>query len=187
MTDWNALMDAAIIGTRGSKLETPSGMTPEAALLRRLALASAQRRAGYVAGTAKPRAAIEPPPPEVLPVCSEQELTWLTIINTAHLSPLIPEWCLLIVQRGKRVPHRMLPYVLKIAANHRETAPYIAQVIGERGKWMVDRSDGHNTLKAALALPALPTAPPDLPLDSRGVVLQYLDDQREQMLKDLSI
>ncbi len=186
MTDWNALIDAVIIGTGASRLDTPAGMTPESALLRRLALAGAQRRAGYIAQTAKPRQPAETPPPETLPACSENELSWLTVVNTGHLSALIPDWCLIIAGKGKRVPHRSLPYVLNIARSYRDSAPYIAQVIGERGKWLVARSDGYEALKAALALPELPTARPVLPPDMEVTVQRYLDEYREQMLQGLS-
>jgi hypothetical protein len=189
MTDLNTLMDAIVIGAGAGKVDPPAGMMPEAALLRRLALASVQRRAGYIPQTVKLRPPAEPPPPETLPPCSENAMTWLDRINTSFYAQLIPEWCLIIAKRGKRLPHRYLARVLNMANRHPDFAPYFFLVLGERGKWMVSGSGGYKPLKAALEQAQLSNLPPletpELPEQYQAATLKYLTDLRQQMLEDL--
>lgn len=154
--NWLALMDDLIMGTQGSPAPTDefAGLTPEAALLKRLALATAARRAGYVAAAVKkmPDADIQPAPPETLRACSRFAVGWLrrgNLIDRSH-KVFTPIWLLTIAAKHKRVPHPALPYVMGLTARNPELAPYIVPVIGERGRWLLERADSHSSSYAPL-------------------------------------
>ncbi|MBC7811053.1 MAG: hypothetical protein H7175_07905 [Burkholderiales bacterium] len=155
MYNWHELMDDLIMGTQGSAAphdEFP-GLTAEAALLKQMALAGAARRAGFVAASVKkmPNVEIEPAPPETLRACSRYAISWLKRANAFDKTHRVftPIWFLTIAAKHRRVLHPALPYVMGLTMGHSELAPYIVPVLGARGRWLVERSEGHAVLKQA--------------------------------------
>jgi hypothetical protein len=170
--NWIALIDDLIMGTQGSPAPSDefAGLTPEAALLKRLALAGTARRAGFVAAAVKKIPDSDPAPPEMLRPCSRIAVEWLK--HAVHMEKscrtFAPIWFMTIAAKRKRVPHNTLPYILGLAARHDDLAPYIVPVLGERGRWIVERSESYASLKQAelwereqtpLAVPEIPKYP----------------------------
>lgn len=146
MKPWSELLDSFMLGTRDS---AAADLPPERELLQQLALVGAYRRAGYAASTVRTLPEIDPAPPEMLPACSLNAAEWLTRVSGhAYSRELSLDWFLFMHQHGRRMPHTVLPYVLKLATQHPSWAPYIAPVLGARGRWMVERSDTYPMLQA---------------------------------------
>jgi hypothetical protein len=186
MDNWEDLLNTAIIGTQNNP--PPQGSdandSAEQSLLKQLALASIMRRAGSISAQGKPPTETDTPLPETLPKCSLVAMGWLRRTAESTVTRVLAmEWFLLIASRQKRIPHTDLHYVLNLSNKTADYAPYIVPVMGERGKWLVSRSDTYPHLKqqelwtgeaAALQVPAIDPAN------------TYLINQREQMLKDLA-
>jgi hypothetical protein len=75
-------------------------------------------------------------------------MDWLKKLErTSYAHELIRDWCLLIVKRQKRVPHAALPYVLNLASNQQKWIPYLLPLVGERGHWLIDRTESYAALR----------------------------------------
>lgn len=150
MTTWAELIDQVMLGTRGAAMPSGEweGNTPEQALLKQFALAGAARRAGLVTQAVRTMPTIDPAPPENRPACSAIALEWLKKVERINYArELIRDWCLFIARRQKRVPHTALPYVLNIATTQAQWAPYLMPLVGERGRWLIDRNEAYAALR----------------------------------------
>jgi hypothetical protein len=150
MTQSSELLNQLMLGTQGSA--APSGdfahFTPEQALLKQLALWGHTRRAGFVAKTAKSMPQIDPAPAETHSPCSLRAIDWLQLVESkASTRELAFDWFIFIKGRGKRVPLISLSYVLELSNRYSEWTPYIAPVIGERGKWIVQKTEFYPRLR----------------------------------------
>lgn len=144
MTQWQPLVNTLLLGTQNAPdaVEAAAGESPEQALLRQVALASVYRHAGYVPRTVKPPQ-INAAPPETQPACSAEALRWMHRLNEHYTSrQLMPDWFLLIANRGKRLPHSELPYLLNMAAQTPNWMAYLWPILGERGRWMITHTWG---------------------------------------------
>jgi hypothetical protein len=150
MKPWSELLTQMMLGTQNANMPAGefAGLAPEQALLKQLGLAGAYRRAGYVARAAKSLPEANPAPPERLPACSLNAVDWLRRVEGySYTQALALDWFLFMHGRGKRVPHSALPYLLELSNRHATWGPYIVPVLGERGRWMVERSDAYPHLR----------------------------------------
>ncbi|MBA3868505.1 MAG: hypothetical protein H0X30_05075 [Anaerolineae bacterium] len=150
MNTWAELTDQVMLGTQGTSTSSYewAAFTPEQALLKQLALVGAARRAGLIAQAVRSMPFIDPAPSEMLLPCSMFALDWLKKIDRAsYARELIRDWCLFILERQKRVPHIALPYVLNLAATQSQWAPYLLPLVGERGRWLIDRNEAYLALR----------------------------------------
>ena len=178
MKHWLELLDTLMLGTRDSAAtaQTDEGVSPEQMLLRQLALAGTFRRAGYIAKPVKTPLKIDPAPPETLPACSLKSIDWLQrVAGNAFTRELAFDWFLFMRAHGKRVPHAALPYILNLAVQHKTWPPYIVPLLGERGRWMVERSTSYAVLQQ-----------PELWQDSERAALKAAEiDPENKMLTEL--
>lgn len=166
MRSWPELIDTLMLGTRESLPPGDSRNSPEHVLLSDIALAYACRRAGFAESRAKTLPEIDPAPPETLPACSLAAVESLHRITAApYTRELARDWFLYIRARGKRVPHTALPFVLSLATQFPDFAPYVVPVLGARGRWIVERTKAYE----ALLQPTLWNA--DAGADLRGAAL----------------
>src|SRR5690242_18567954 len=152
MNNWAELIDQAMLGTQDISITTGewAGHTPEQALLKQLALVGTARRAGLMAQSVRSMPTIDPAPSESLSRCSALALDWLKKLEqTAYAHELIRDWCLVMIERRKRVPHTALPYVLNLANTHAQWVPYLLPLVGERGRWLIDRTESFVALRQA--------------------------------------
>jgi hypothetical protein len=150
--NWNELLDQALLGTSGTPPagDIWTGHTPEQALLKQLMLQAVMRRAGYQAQSVRTLPTADPAPPEVLAPCSGLALDWLKQVErTSWTHELIRDWCLHIMQRRKRIPHAALPHVLHLATKQPQWAPYLLTLVGERGRWLIARTEAYESLRQA--------------------------------------
>ena len=150
MNTWAELMDQAMLGTQG--LPAPTGewaaYKAEQVLLKQLALVGAGRRAGLVTQAVRSMPVIDPAPPESLLPCSAFAMDWLKKLDrTAYARELIRNWCLFLIKRRKRIPHTALPYVLNLATTQAQWTPYLLPLVGERGHWLIDRTEAYAALR----------------------------------------
>ncbi len=150
MSTWTELIDQAMLGTQDIPMTTGewAGHTPEEALLKQFALVGTARRAGLMAQAVRSMPAIDPAPPESLLPCSALALDWLKKVErAAYARELIRDWCLVMIERRKRVPHTALPYVLNLANTQPQWVPYLLPLVGERGRWLIDRTETYVALR----------------------------------------
>jgi hypothetical protein len=139
-----------MLGTQGSAAPTGdfAPFTPEQALMKQLALGGQTRRAGFVAKSVKTMPVIDPAPPETQPACSQKAMDWLFLVaNNGSTRELAFDWFILIQGRGKRVPLKSLATVLDFSNRHPTWVPYIAPVIGARGRWLVEKTNVYPNLQ----------------------------------------
>ena len=96
---------------------------------------------------------------------------------------LVLEWFTIIAAKGKRLPHIDLYVKMGWSNHYPHLSPYIARVIGERGRWLVQRTNKYPHLaQTALwnedELPPLEV--PAIPEDAKK-----LHEFRNQLLEDL--
>ena len=150
MNTWAELIDQVMLGTQGAASPSSewASHTPEQALLKQIALAGAARRGGYVSPAVRSLPELNPAPPEVLPACSIIAVDWLRKMErTTYARELIRDWGIFMIGRRKRVPHTALPAVLGIINKHEQWIPYLLPVIGERGRWLIENSEGYAELR----------------------------------------
>jgi hypothetical protein len=150
MNTWSELVDQAMLGTQGTPAPTGewASYSPEQVLLKQIALVGAARRAGLVTQAVRSMPVIDPAPSESLLPCSAFAIDWLKKLDrTAYARELIRDWCLFIIKRRKRVPHTALPYVLTLSTAQPQWAPYLLPLVGERGRWLVDRTEAYVVLR----------------------------------------
>ncbi len=149
---WPALVTAVLLGLDGSPTDIP--LPPDlswvrtddgsaGAIVRRsIAAIGAWTRAGARPGTA---AAVHPP-------CASDSLRPSDSIGellTPGLASLIPEWCGVAEQAGRRVDHALLPAVLDHLVRERSpaTAGALRRVIGARGVWLAQQNPARHAAR----------------------------------------
>jgi Family of unknown function (DUF5691) len=147
MSYWTELVDAAVLGARRAALP---GLAPVLAgladqtederdgtgLLRRAAVASRARRAGYVAAEAADRPAPAPAPADDRPAVSLAARQRLGELLAAGRSELVTEWVRLLGRSGRRPPEALLPALLTSASGNEQLRLALAGVLGPAGAWL---------------------------------------------------
>lgn len=187
MSTWSELTDQAMLGAQDNQTtsEEWAGHTPEQALLKQIALVGAARRAGFMPQAVRSMPTIDPAPPERLLPCSTLALDWLKKVErTPYARELIRDWCLVICERRKRVPHTALPYVLNLANTQPQWVPYLLPLVGERGLWLIDRTDSYGALRQTelwSGRVSLELEPANIADDNKMLI-----DLRSQMIEGLA-
>lgn len=138
---WAEVLDQMMVGAEGEQA---------AILLKQAALSAMYRRAGRLTTVAKAMPELHPAPPELLPSCKEREVSWM--LNLERAMPqklLIPSWFIIVHQQGKRIPHSFLPAILSLGKRYPDLCPLIVRVIGERGRWLIERDEDYTLFKQA--------------------------------------
>lgn len=153
MEAWQTILKTALLGTgrEAGALPEMAGAIGETAaracasgepaerLLKAAAVLGTAKLAGLVPGAvARVEAAA---PAETMPACSSGAASCLARMLAGEYVEVLPECLGLLAQAGKRVPHALLPELLERAMANRELRPLVAQVMGERGLWLM----GQNT------------------------------------------
>lgn len=153
MEAWQTILKTALLGTGrdGGTLPEMTGTIGQTAataaasgepaerLLKAAAVLGTAKLAGLVPGTV---ASVETAAPaETMPVCSSGGGSCLARMLGGEYPEVLAECLGLLAQSGKRVPHALLPELLERAMQNRELRPFAAQVMGERGLWLM----GQNT------------------------------------------
>ena len=151
MEAWQTIIKTALLGTGrdGGALPEMTGTIGETAtyaaahgegeaadkLLRAAAVLGTAKLAGIVPGLL---ATVESPaPPETKPACSVHAASCLARMLSGEYPEMLPECLGFLDQSGKRVPHALLPELLEQAMRDRGLRPLVAQVMGERGLWLM--------------------------------------------------
>jgi Family of unknown function (DUF5691) len=71
-----------------------------------------------------------------LPVCSPLAGQHLSIMLDGKYSELLPEWLALLASKGKRVPSKYLPELLKLGLLKSSLREAILPILGKRGYWL---------------------------------------------------
>lgn len=188
MVNWSQAVDDALLGARG--MDAPdgdyAGCTAEQALLKRLALAGAARRAGFVASTVKKLPEADPAPPETQPTCSMRAVDMLFRFSQAGFlgEPLVCEWFLIIARKGKRVPHSALPQLFALSEQIGHLAPFFVHVLGARGRWLLAPTKSFLTLQRALEHP-IPLDQLQIPEIPNALKQQY-PELRQRLVEGLA-
>lgn len=170
--NWREQIDKAMVGVEGKEA---------AATLKELALADLYSRAGYVPGVYTGAISAEIAPPETQPVCSGTAVAWLEILMSGQQSVMLILTCMyLIGKRGERVPHGMIPQMLKFARANQSHLNYIKPILGDRGRWMVETEKELVYFKKDKSV----DTPPGMPT----ILDQYphLIQQRDEMIHALA-
>jgi hypothetical protein len=147
-------MDQAMIGTRNAPQSQGewAGYSPEHALLKQFAMAGPARRAGLMAQAVRAMPQPDPAPPEHLSACSPTAIDWLMKVGRSPTTQeLLRDWSLTLIARRKRVPHAALPQVLNMIKFAPWWAPYMLPLVGERGRWLIARTEAYAKLRDPLA------------------------------------
>ena len=148
---FDELVKDALVGTaRGtSSLTWPAGpladgiyslpqSSPEAKLLDTAALLSVYERCGQKCFDISPKP--EPCPEDQRPQCPGPAMHALTRLLAEPQSPAIrqlnAEWLTLADRAAVRIPHRLLPRVLDLAAADKNLVDLAVAVIDQRGRWL---------------------------------------------------
>lgn len=148
------LLRHAIVGTNKSFF-TPTDLTQitqqyhiathnkskEALLLQIAAIQGVQKKAGFIPATFNMPLPITAPT-ETLPIIPQNAIARLSqlLVTSPEGGAIISELLNLIAQKGFCVNPSVLPYLLNWAEKRKELHPTIAQVIGERGRWLAQQN-----------------------------------------------
>ncbi len=152
MSNWEAVLTAALIGTERAVVpppppgfpgdQTSQDTDPAAALLDHAALLTAARRAGRLPDHVEPPPAAEPDPrPMVSPAAGRR----LARILGGENSDLLVEWLTAVAVRGLRPPAQFLPALLDRARRSSSVNPdpdearlrgLVAVAGGSRARWL---------------------------------------------------
>jgi hypothetical protein len=184
--NWYECLDQLVGGTQGTAI-APDGLSAETALLHQLSLADVARRAGYVLEKVELPTMPPPAPDEILPACSQRAMECLTDLSRERGSIIVVmmEWFIIVASKGKRLPHSHLSYYLSFCKGDSHWIPYVAPVIGERGRWIVKNSTTYIAMKAYLKKLELWEGK-DLPLVEAPPItpeIAYLEKFRAQLLE----
>ncbi|MGV3615387.1 MAG: DUF5691 domain-containing protein [Fimbriimonas sp.] len=123
---WPQVLGTFLTGTaRGSATETDA--------LNDAAMATAMRRAGFVAP--RPEGALPEAAPSDAKAALEASEPLLRRCLDEH-SDLVIEWCGLAARAGVRAPDAVLPDLLDFVARQPKYVPNVQPVLGERGRWL---------------------------------------------------
>lgn len=144
---WPALLTSAMLGLDRRPLDAPldnAGLFAQIdtddsshTFLLGAAVASLQRRAGQQPTTAP--ALIPAAPPETRLRCSARAAFYLDETMRRGIR-LLTEWLVHVGRRGQRVPHVLLPPLFDMATDWKHLSPGVAQVGGERGRWLAGQN-----------------------------------------------
>src|SRR5690349_15027922 len=136
-TDRRPIIDFALLpGQLGGVAARLTG-DPAAVLLDTAALAVGYRRGGVTAGptTAEPDRA----PADLLPRAGRKAGTHLSDLLQGGDLELLMFWCSTAAELGRLAPPECLPDLLDLGVKQPVLRPAVAQVIGERGRWLAGR------------------------------------------------
>lgn len=152
---WEQICAVAMVGTGRRPMPAPgllaTGPRPdssaETALLDALALGAAWHGAGVSARPAPPADPADVALPQTVSVAPARAVQLLELALTQPpggvrtRDALLRHWCTHCADRGLQVPARLLPQLLELAVNRPEVRAVVVTVIGERGRWLAERSD----------------------------------------------
>lgn len=121
--------------------------TREQAFLTAAALVTQYRLAGYQPETFN-GVLPEADTSEALPLLSFLAINQLQrLLNDNELKVILPEWLNLAAKTECRVPYRLIPSLLDLAAGNRKLRPAITALISKRGVWLAKQhSEWHKLL-----------------------------------------
>jgi len=145
---WTALVTAALVGTGRTQppplpelvARARSDASAEVALLDAAAIGGVLRAAGrQTPGGADPQ---EVCPPDVAPPAPDRAVQILQLaldqppVSRELQGALLSHWFRQAGERGRRLPHALLPTVLGAATHRPELRVPLARVLDERGRWL---------------------------------------------------
>ena len=161
MQAWDDILATAVVGTDQRKFK-PAAREDD--LGRLLAQINDKDREGFLLTAASVialyRTAGVAPPVDTQPadeVCAPDEMSRASVRSGQHLwsmlngefSDLLPEWLAALKKAGKRVPEEYLAPLLLYAANEFSLHSMIADVVGQRGRWLAAQNpDWHYALRS---------------------------------------
>lgn len=172
---WNELLATALLGTEqrqcvvsAPELEFLNALPTanptqdhEGWMLLASAFAATYRRAGQIpAASTTP---LSPAPPESKPYCSPSVAAHLAsaLVEVRTMEPLVEEVLLTLAMQSRILPPALLPDILAWAQRNKQPRAWIAPVVGERGRWLVEHNrewknalqvDAKNTIDPTEAL-----------------------------------
>jgi hypothetical protein len=197
VSNWQAVLSAALIGSERAVVPPPPGAPdpsadPAGLLLDHAALLTVARRAGQFAESAEPpEPAAADPRPAVSPAAGRR----LARILNGGSAPeggaeLLHEWLYAVVDRGLRPPPQYLPALLdrarRVAASNPDPDEarlrgLVAVAGGPRAAWLADLNPAWSWLltdqQAALAAPAVPPAQARLSGAEAAMALEMIGAQ----------
>lgn len=147
MEVWEDLVKVALVGTERQALPEEPGEDAvgrllsqlegekEQKLLRACALLTTYRRAGYRAAVAE-ETLYPPVEAEPLPMIRQEAALDLLVMLRGQHQELLPEWCLLVAEQGKRIPEECLAELLDFGRTHVELRSALLPLLGKRGRWL---------------------------------------------------
>ncbi|MGW5361412.1 DUF5691 domain-containing protein [Actinopolymorpha pittospori] len=149
MSQWDALVSAALVGTErrpvpatdldeldeldGTSAAAANDADPAALLLDRAALLVARRRAGFQPAH---RDLPAPSRPDDRPAVSRAAAHRLARILAGEHPGTLPEWLTAAAERGLRVPGHLLPALLDRARGNPRIRGLVSAVGGHRARWL---------------------------------------------------
>ncbi|MGF1524646.1 MAG: DUF5691 domain-containing protein [Leptolyngbyaceae cyanobacterium] len=147
MSLWQTWIGTALLGTDRqpptppqakdaltSTLEQLNWDQPEQALLSAAGIIALHQQVGRQPATMT-FPAIEPCPPDDLPICSTRTTQHLQIALAEH-PKVLPELLGLIAMARQRVPDQWLPKLLEFGLQNAQLRTQIVAVLGRRGQWL---------------------------------------------------
>jgi hypothetical protein len=188
---WPQVLRLALLGTRQSAEVLPAfptlpatGSREQHLLLAAGALALLQK-AGYVppaplAATPAPT----PAPPDHRPALGPlgTECLHRMLVRAQHLD-LLPGYLRQVAATGRRVPEALLVALLQYATRSVEVRGHLAEVLGERGRWLAALNPAWAKLFTT-AGPAAQTDPTDLTTWETGLLPERLAWLRQAFARD---
>ncbi len=185
---WPQVLRLALLGTRQSAEVLPAfptlpttGARAQNLLLAAGALAL-MRKAGY-----QPAAATTPPPtlalPDHLPALGPlgAECLHRMLVRAQHLD-LLPGYLHQVAAAGRRVPEALLVPLLQYATRSVEVRNHLAEVLGERGRWLAALNPAWAKLFALTSATA--ADPSDLTTWETGALPERLAWLRQRFAQD---
>jgi hypothetical protein len=153
MATWQDILSVAAVGTERQEVVLPPAddglgralrrLDPsdrEGALLGAVALAALQRQAGL-----QPALDRQPSPEaceaDEAPCCSAEAGQHLALMLGGEFKEVLPEWLRALRAARRRVPAEYLPALLEKGRAERSLRPLIADVTGNRGRWLAAQND----------------------------------------------
>src|SRR5260370_12914115 len=148
MPMWREIVTTAVVGTERGKWVPPiasgpvgghlaelGARAPEEALLGAAGLVSLFRTAGFeLRRDEQPLVSVCEP--DVLLCCSAEAGQHLEWMLGGTIKEVLPEWLDAVCKSGQLVPYKYLPLLLERGCGDRSLRTLIAQVIGNRGRWL---------------------------------------------------
>ncbi len=161
MTNWNALVDAAVVGTGraalppvppvlaalvgpaaearpadGDAAPEDAGKHAAASLLSAAGAASRARRAGQQPADASDAAAPQPAPADPRPDVSGAAMRRLSDLLATDRTDLVLEWLRMLSPTGCRPPDALVPTLLTAAGVSRDLRDAVTELVGPLAGWL---------------------------------------------------